>query len=79
MTYESIIEGDAIHLYCLLQVMPLENSMKNPSHFIGKVGILNIAMFIVVVLYTVIGFFGYIKYGGAVQGSITLNLLESDM
>ncbi|KDR19825.1 proton-coupled amino acid transporter-like protein CG1139 [Zootermopsis nevadensis] len=60
-------------------VMPLENSMKNPRHFIGKVGILNIAMFIVVLLYGVIGLFGYLKYGDAVEGSITLNLPDSDI
>jgi proton-coupled amino acid transporter len=59
--------------------MPLENSMKQPAHFIGKVGILNIAMFIVVLLYGVIGLFGYIRYGDNVEGSVTLNLLESEM
>jgi proton-coupled amino acid transporter len=59
--------------------MPLENSMKNPGHFVGKLGILNIAMFIVVSLYGIIGLFGYLKYGDAVKGSITLNLLDSDM
>jgi proton-coupled amino acid transporter len=63
----------------MLQVMPLENSMKNPSHFVGKVGILNIAMFIVVFLYGVIGLFGYLKYGDTVKGSVTLNLPDSDM
>jgi len=53
--------------------------MKQPAHFIGKVGILNIAMFIVVLLYGVIGLFGYIRYGDNVEGSVTLNLLESEM
>lgn len=60
-------------------VMPLENSMKNPNHFIGKVGILNIAMFIVVLLYGVIGLFGYLKYGAIVKGSVTLNLPDSEI
>jgi proton-coupled amino acid transporter len=59
--------------------MPLENSMKNPDHFIGKVGILNIAMLIVVLLYGVIGLFGYLKYGDIVKGSVTLNLPDSEM
>lgn len=81
MSYEVTHEGNTTnrHTHCLLQVMPLENSMKNPRHFIGKVGILNIAMFIVVLLYGVIGLFGYLKYGDAVEGSITLNLPDSDM
>jgi proton-coupled amino acid transporter len=59
--------------------MPLENSMKSPDHFIGKVGILNIAMFIVVLLYGVIGLSGYLKYGAIVKGSVTLNLPDSEM
>jgi proton-coupled amino acid transporter len=63
----------------MLQVMPLENSMKNPDHFIGKFGILNIAMFIVVLLYGTIGLFGYLKYGNFVKGSVTLNLPDSEM
>lgn len=60
-------------------VMPLENSMKNPDHFIGKLGILNIAMAIVVLLYGVIGLFGYLKYGDIVKGSVTLNLPDSEI
>jgi proton-coupled amino acid transporter len=63
----------------MLQVMPLENSMKNPHHFIGKLGILNIAMFVVVLLYGMIGLFGYLKYGHSVKGSVTLNLPDSEM
>jgi proton-coupled amino acid transporter len=59
--------------------MPLENSMKHPNHFIGKVGIINIAMFIVVVLYSAIGLLGYLRYGEVVKGSVTLNLPESEM
>ncbi|KAG8240463.1 hypothetical protein J437_LFUL010801 [Ladona fulva] len=55
-------------------VMPVENSMKHPQHFLSCPGVLCVAMTIVVSLYTVIGFFGYIKYGDLTQGSITLNL-----
>lgn len=57
-------------------VMPVENSMKSPQHFLGCPGVLNTAMGTVIVLYTVIGFFGYVKYGDKVLGSITLNLQE---
>lgn len=55
-------------------VMPLENNMKNPSHFIGCPGVLNTGMLLVILLYASTGFFGYLKFGPEVQGSITLNL-----
>lgn len=55
-------------------VMPVENEMKNPQHFLGCPGVLNTAMITVVTLYAVIGFFGYVRFGEDVQGSVTLNL-----
>lgn len=55
-------------------VMPVENSMKKPQHFLGCPGVLNTAMITVVSLYAIIGFFGYVRYGHCVRGSITLNL-----
>nr|CAD7431431.1 unnamed protein product [Timema monikensis] len=55
-------------------VMPLENSMKNPGHFLGCPGVLNAGMFVVVTLYAIIGFFGYLKYGESTNASVTLNL-----
>lgn len=55
-------------------VLPLENNMKTPDDFGGWNGVLNTGMVIVAALYTAIGFFGYLKYGENVQGSITLNL-----
>lgn len=55
-------------------VMSLENNMKTPQHFIGCPSVLNIGMFVVVALYSMIGFAGYLKYGEKTQGSVTLNL-----
>ncbi|XP_077286825.1 proton-coupled amino acid transporter-like protein pathetic [Arctopsyche grandis] len=55
-------------------VMPIENEMAKPSHFLGCPGVLNISMSIVVFLYASLGFFGYVKYGDDLFGSITLNL-----
>ncbi|RZF43025.1 hypothetical protein LSTR_LSTR001203 [Laodelphax striatellus] len=55
-------------------IMPIENSMRHPSHFLGCPGVLNFAMLIVVSLITSLGFFGYLKYGDKTVGSITLNL-----
>ena len=56
------------------QVMPLENNMKTPTHFIGCPGVLNLGMFCVVLLYSTVGFFGYLKFGENTQDNITLNL-----
>lgn len=55
-------------------VMPVENSMKKPQHFLGCPGVLNTAMMTVICLYAGIGFLGYVRYGDAVEASITLNL-----
>lgn len=55
-------------------VMPLENSMKTPQHFIGLCGVLNQGMSGVTLVYILLGFMGFVKYGDAAQGSITLNL-----
>lgn len=55
-------------------VMPLENNMKNPKHFISCPGVLHIGMLFLIILYAITGFFGYLKYGDKVEASITLNL-----
>lgn len=60
-------------------VLPLENNMKTPQDFGGPTGVLNTGMVIVACLYTSVGFFGYLKYGDHVKGSITLNLPSDDM
>lgn len=51
-------------------VMPVENDMKKPQHFLGCPGVLNTAMITVVVLYAVIGFFGYVRFGDEVKGTV---------
>jgi len=55
-------------------VLPLENQMRTPRDMRGWNGVLNTSMTIVTCLYIAVGFFGYLKYGEDVQGSITLNL-----
>ncbi|PZC81872.1 proton-coupled amino acid transporter-like protein CG1139 isoform X2 [Helicoverpa armigera] len=60
-------------------VMPLENNMKTPTHFIGCPGVLNTGMFFVVSLYAFTGFFGYLKYGPDTKSSITLNLPQDEV
>ena len=55
-------------------VLPLENQMRTPRDMRGWNGVLNTSMTIVTCLYIAVGFFGYLKYGEDVKGSITLNL-----
>ncbi|CAG2114919.1 unnamed protein product [Medioppia subpectinata] len=55
-------------------VLPLQKEMREPDSFGGSVGVLNTGMTVVACLYTAVGFFGYLKFGDKVLGSITLNL-----
>jgi proton-coupled amino acid transporter len=48
--------------------------MKDPESYDGITGILNIGIIIVTILYFLIGFFGYMRFGDDALGSITLNL-----
>lgn len=54
-------------------VLPLRKEMRHPSALGGFAGILNLGMGVVLCLYTGIGFFGFLKYGPGVQGSITMS------
>ncbi|XP_064608550.1 neutral amino acid uniporter 4-like [Liolophura sinensis] len=55
-------------------VLPIENKMIHPEDFGGWTGVLNLGMVITTVLYTAVGFYGNLRFGDAVKGSITLNL-----
>ncbi|XP_072743747.1 proton-coupled amino acid transporter-like protein acs [Anoplolepis gracilipes] len=55
-------------------IIALENNMKTPQSFGGYFGVLNIGMTVIVILYIIIGFFGYVKYGSEAAGSVTFNL-----
>ncbi len=58
----------------LLQVLPLENKMKNPHHFKS---ILYAGMGSAIFFYIFVGTMGYAVYGDLIRSSITLNLEES--
>lgn len=60
-------------------VMPLENAMKTPQNFVGICGVLNKGMSGVTLVYIMLGFLGYLRYGNETQGSITLNLPVEEM
>lgn len=55
-------------------VMPLENNMKTPQHFVGICGVLSQGMTGVTFIYMFLGFLGYLRYGDDTAESITLNL-----
>ncbi|XP_045458167.1 proton-coupled amino acid transporter-like protein CG1139 [Melitaea cinxia] len=55
-------------------VLPLKNEMKNREQFQKPLGVLNVGMVLVASIFIVVGFFGYLKWGEDVAGSLTLNL-----
>ncbi|KAJ8737150.1 hypothetical protein PYW07_000421 [Mythimna separata] len=59
-------------------VMPLENAMKTPRSMLGTCGVLNKGMSGVTLVYILLGFLGYLRYGEGVADSITLNLENSE-
>lgn len=60
-------------------MISLENNMQNPKKFNGWLGVLSIGIAIVTILYVIIGFFGYLKYGDAALGSVTLNIPQDQV
>jgi len=53
--------------------------MKKPKKFVTPLGVLNTAMVIISLLYNFVGLFGYLKYGDATTGSITLDLPQNEL
>lgn len=62
-----------------MQVLPLENEMKNPKKFGSMFGVLNSSMIPISFLYTLVGILGYLKYGENTKGSITLDLPHDEV
>lgn len=52
--------------------------MKKPEGFGRSAGVLNVGMGFITILFTCFGFFGYLKWGENVAGSLTLNIPEND-
>ncbi|BFZ24504.1 hypothetical protein BsWGS_27543 [Bradybaena similaris] len=55
-------------------VLPLKNTMRTPEDFGGWTGVLNLGMITTVCLYCAVGFYGYLKFGDTVEGSVSLSL-----
>jgi len=60
-------------------VLPLKNTMKEPSNFDKPLGVLNVGMFIVTTMFIFTGLIGYHKWGDDVKGSLTLSLGNSTL
>lgn len=58
----------------IAMVLPLKNSMKHPEKFESTMGVMNVGMTIMIGIFLTFGFFGYLKWGDNVEGSLTLNL-----
>ncbi|XP_058117436.1 proton-coupled amino acid transporter-like protein CG1139 [Anopheles ziemanni] len=54
-------------------IFPVSNQMKNPQHYLGCPGIVNVNNICLGFLYSFLGLMGYLRYGDAIQGAITLN------
>lgn len=75
LTKLSLFFGTVIYLFeGIGLVLPLKNSMKNPSNFSKAYGVLNVGVGMHTVLFLLLGIFGYFKYGDETEGSLTLNL-----
>ncbi|VBB28800.1 unnamed protein product [Acanthocheilonema viteae] len=55
-------------------VLPVENRMTHPQHFIKWNGVLNCSCLVVMIIFTVIGFYGYLAVGDQVSDTVTLNV-----
>lgn len=60
-------------------VLPVENKMKHPQHFLQPFGVANVAICFITIMYTIVGFFGYATYGPETKGSVTLNLPNDEL
>uniref|UniRef100_A0A8D8S6T2 Proton-coupled amino acid transporter 4 n=1 Tax=Cacopsylla melanoneura TaxID=428564 RepID=A0A8D8S6T2_9HEMI len=59
-------------------VLPLQREMKKKKNFTSPWGVLNVGSFFIIFFMLSMGFFGYLKFGDAVKGSITLNLSDAN-
>jgi solute carrier family 36 (proton-coupled amino acid transporter) len=55
-------------------ILPLKKQMQQPELYERRSGIMAQGLFLVILIYSVIGILGYVKYGGETRASITLNL-----
>uniref|UniRef100_A0A1B6KB22 Amino acid transporter transmembrane domain-containing protein n=1 Tax=Graphocephala atropunctata TaxID=36148 RepID=A0A1B6KB22_9HEMI len=64
-TWPLFVGTSLFALYTIGVLIVLEHNMEKPQHFLGAKGILPMGLTVVAVLYILIGFFGYVKYGNS--------------
>jgi len=55
-------------------IMVIENRMQYPQNFIAWNGVLNSSCLVVLAIFSVVGFYGYLAFGDDVKDTVTLNL-----
>ncbi len=59
--------------------MSLYKAIRDPRQFHRPLGVLNVGLAIIIAFYFSIGFFGYVQFGAAIAGTITVNLPAEPM
>ncbi|KAH8268794.1 hypothetical protein KR018_007172, partial [Drosophila ironensis] len=55
-------------------MLAIEAKMEHPEQYVGWFGVLDIAIFVVIISYSIFGVFGYWRFGDDIEGSVSLNL-----
>ncbi|CDW52144.1 Aa trans domain containing protein [Trichuris trichiura] len=63
---------------CSGMIVPIENRCRTPGNLLKWNGVINVSYVIITAISSAVGFYGYIKYGSEIRGSITLNLPQSE-
>lgn len=55
-------------------LLPTENALKDKESLLGWNGLMNLTMGLVLLLYLTVAFFGYVKFGDNVEGSLVYSI-----
>lgn len=64
---------------CMAVIMSLENNMGNPRHMITIPGLICIAFSFACVLFSLVGFTGFLEFGDDIKANFVLNLPSEEM
>ncbi|VDN97877.1 unnamed protein product [Rodentolepis nana] len=76
-SFEQVLSSLGIFIFTfegIALTLPLRNRMREPDRFVSTFGVLNVTMVITTCLCATIGFFGYLRFGDDILGSITYNI-----
>ncbi|KAI5729713.1 hypothetical protein M8J76_005684 [Diaphorina citri] len=60
-------------------IVKIEHHMREPKKFRQPIGVFNVGIVLTALLFAITGMCGYMKYGTAAQGSMTLNIAEDQI